>query len=329
MPVTERESRSPLTNFSSFAAQTAPPRSQVPSEQILARYGRSFWLASRFLPADIRRDVTTIYAFFRYLDDLADTDTVEQGLAAQVLQQWYQWVVSGLASSSPEPTLAKAVAGVYRRYHIPTAYTADLISGILSDITPRQIRTRDELYRYCYQVGGTVGLTLAPVLGVRCDTGQAAANALGIAMQLTNITRDLGEDLRRQRLYLPTEDLSRYGIELRSLYHLAQTFSPPTPQLQMVVRLQITRARQIYERARIGYRCLPERVRFGIIAAAEIYAAILRAIERNRFDTVRVRAIAGYDDKLCALLRAWQAHLDLRRQGDQPCRTCGRFCATR
>lgn len=329
MSVFQRRPSWPVTNISSNFGCIPSPSELVASERVLARQGRSFWLASRFLPTAIRRDVATIYAFFRYLDDLADTDTIDRGLATSILEQWYEWASSGFNANSPVPSLAQAVAGVYRRYSIPTVYTTDLISGLLADLTPREIRTRAELYRYCYQVGGTVGLTLAPVLGVRCAAGQDAATALGIAMQLTNITRDLGEDLRRQRLYLPTEDLYRYGIDPPSLYYLARTLSPPTAQLRSIVRLQVVRAQQLYRLAQSGYRCLPERVRFGIIAAAEIYAAILRAIERNRFDTVRPRAVAGYDDKLCALLRAWRKQIELRRREEQPCPTCGQSCANR
>jgi phytoene synthase len=290
---------------------------------ILARHGRSFWLASRFLPRETRHDVTTIYAFFRYLDDIADTGRWDPRQAEALLCSWQAWLVSDFATPVPNPSLARAVARVYARYGLPTQYARDLIDGLLDDLFPRRIRSLPELYHYCYQVAGAVGLTLAPLLGVHCRPGQSAANALGIAMQLTNIARDVGEDLRRGRLYLPIEDLARFGIQPHELERLASEFRPPDHRLQAVIRLQIMRARQFYRQAVRGYPCLPPRVRLAIIVSAEVYGAILQVIERNHYDTIRLRAVAGYDDKAVALLRAWQMHRRLSHGVNCSCPSFG------
>lgn len=291
--------------------------------EILARHGRSFWLASLLLPSPIRRDITLIYAFFRMLDDLADEQTLSPPEARFSLLAWRHWIVTGFQASPPDPQLAQAVEHVFRRYRLRPAYTIELIDSLLQDLHPRRIRTRDELLRYCYGVGGTVGLTLAPLLGVHCRLGNEAACTLGIAMQLTNIARDLGEDLRRDRLYIPREDLERFGVNETALFALAREHRNPPLEVRRLVALQALRAQQFYQRAKRGYPCVPGHVRFGIIAAAELYRNILTALERNDYDSIRVRAVAGFDDKLIAILRAWRLKNRQSQRGGQECPTCG------
>lgn len=297
-----------ISSKASVARSSAVFDRDVPSvawSHVLARHGRSFWLASRFLPARVRTDTTILYAFFRTLDDIADDRTVDPLTARRVLHAWQKWIRDGFQGLPPEPRLGRSVVRLYHRYALTSSYLIDLIDGLIADLEPRRIRTRAELLHYCYQVAGTVGLTLAPVLGVHCQQGREAAYMLGIAMQLTNIARDLGEDLRRDRLYVPTEDCHRFGLDEQELLARAKGFAPPCHRVRELVHLLVTRARLFYRRAAIGYPCLPNDVRFGIVAAAELYASILVAIERNGFDTLRVRAVAGTDDKVLALLRAW------------------------
>ncbi len=291
-------------------------------EYVLARHGRSFWLASRLLPPTVREPASIVYAFFRHLDDIADK-TARPEVAAQQLAAWRTWIVSSFRVSPPQPELAAAVADVFRRYHLDPRFSLDLLSGLEDDVAQRRIETRQDLLHYCYQVGGTVGLTMAPILGVSCPAGLAAARSLGIAMQLTNIVRDLGEDLRMGRLYLPREDVHRFGLREEQLFDLAQRRTRPTPELQALLRLMITRARSFYRFAGEGFACLPDTVRFGIIAAAELYAGILRVVEHNQYDSLRLRAVVSSDEKLLAVLRAWHLDRRYRRREETRCRTCG------
>lgn len=306
------------TNVSALALQH-------PSWQmILARHGRSFWLASQFLPPRVRQETTVLYAFFRLLDDLVDTGMVAAEQARIMLLSWRDWLTSDFSSSPPpDPTLATAIASIYRYYRLPRIYALDLIDGLIGDLHPRRIENYEQLLHYCYSVGGTVGLTLAPLLGVCCARGAQAACTLGQAMQLTNIARDLGEDLRRNRLYIPRQDLRRFSVDEHDLFQLARNFAPAPPPVRQLVRLQSIRAKLLYQRARDGFACLPGDVRFGIIAAAELYSSILIAIERNGYDSIRTRAVAGADDKLLALLRAWRLQRQFRRGEMKPCPTCG------
>ncbi len=291
-------------------------------ENVLARHGRSFWLASRLLPETVREPASILYAFFRHLDDIADKTGYPEEAARQ-LAAWRTWIVSGFRMPPPQPELATAVADVFRRYHLDPQFTLDLLSGLEDDVAQRRIETRQDLLNYCYQVGGTVGLTLALILGVSCTAGLAAARSLGIAMQLTNVVRDLGEDLRMGRLYLPREDIHRFGLREEQLFELAQRRTRPTPELQALLRLMVTRARSYYHFASDGFACLPDTVRFGIVAAAELYAGILRVVEHNEYDTLRLRAVVSSDEKLLAVLRAWHLDRRFRRRKVTRCRTCG------
>ncbi len=290
--------------------------------KILARHGRSFWLASFFLPVSIRSDITTLYAFFRTLDNFADDPQYPEPIARSLLLSWRTWVLFDFRPPPPDPALATLVASVFQRYHLNPNYTVELIDCLLDDLRPRRLTTFAELLHYCYGVGGTVGLTLAPLLGVQCRRGLEAAKTLGLAMQLTNIARDVGEDLRRHRLYLPQEDLSRFRVSESSLRALATEFAPPPQEVRLLIRLQTERARLLYDRAQHGYTCLPRPVRFGILSAAELYRSILTALERNRFDSLRLRAVTGADDKILAILRAWRLHQSLERDRRKPCPTC-------
>ncbi|MDW8058580.1 MAG: phytoene/squalene synthase family protein [Thermomicrobium sp.] len=290
---------------------------------ILARHGRSFWLASRLLPVPVRAPVTVLYAFFRTLDDIVDR-TTDPDQAAALLTSWETWLDSGFQNPAPDPQLADTVAAIFTTYCIDRRFPRDLIAGLHADLArPRRIRTYPELLHYCYQVAGTVGLALAPILGVHCASGREAARALGIAMQLTNIVRDLGEDLRMGRLYVPLEDVRRFGLGEATLFQLAHGRASPPPELRALLRLQILRARRYYRQAARHYGCLPDQVRPGIIAAAELYAAILETVEELDYDTLRVRAVVAFDRKLLALGRAFVAARRLRTGGCVPCPTCG------
>jgi phytoene synthase len=290
--------------------------------RVLARYGRSFWLASRFLSATLRREIAVLYTFCRRLDDIADEAADGRNKSA-LLQEWRAWIASEGRTTAPETTLGDAVLPLIARYPARRTYILDLIDGLLEDCRPRVLSTRAELFRYCYQVGGTIGLILAPALGVRCPRGEHAARDLGIAMQLTNIVRDVGEDARRGRVYLPQEDLERFALDATEVLRIGIACAPPPQPLRDVVRLQIYRAQQRYSTARHGYRCLAPDVRLTVIAAAELYASILTVVRRHEYDTIRLRAVAGYDDKLAALLRAWREARQVKRQEAMPCPHCG------
>lgn len=290
------------------------------AEVTLRRHSRSFSLAARFLPFDVRSDVALLYGFYRYLDELADSKLVLPDQSRLEIRQWRSWLSSNFTGIPPTWLLAPAIADLFQRRALPLRYTLDLLQGIEDDLYPRQVRTRVELLNYCYQVGGTVGLTLASLLDVRCTPGLRAACELGIAMQLTNILRDIAEDLSRNRIYLPLEDLRRFDLTVATLSRSAQT-KRVDPQLQLLLLFYNHVAQTYYQRSALYFRCIRHDCQFAIRTAALLYSGILRVLERQEWNPFVRRAATTPLDKLAALAQAWRQTRATIVKGRQcPCR---------
>ena len=204
-------------------SQHSPIAESSTDEWLLATHGRTFHFASRFLAPKMRRDVITLYAFFRTLDDLVDIPVEGRSIEdiRIELDAWKSWFSKGRSFSAPRESLGSRLATVLNEHCVPTTIFLDFLEGMTFDLEPQQIYNFSELYRYCYRVAGTVGLAMAHILGANSTQALDAAENLGIAMQLTNILRDIGGDLALGRIYLPREDLERFGC---SSDHLAQLY---------------------------------------------------------------------------------------------------------
>ena len=246
---------------------------------------QSFYLATRFLPRDKRRAVTVLYAFYRTVDDLCDEKaTDDPGAAAAELRAWRSWLEAGAPATDADP-LRYLLGTIVARYGVPIAYLLELLDGVCSDLQPRRLHTFAELEHYCYQVAGTVGLVMAHVLGVRHERAFAPARDLGIAMQLTNIIRDVGEDLERGRMYLPEEELRRFGCNQGSL-----DAAEIDAAFRALLAFQITRAREYYRRGLAGVADLSPNCQLPVALAGHLYQAILRKVELQRYDVFSRRA---------------------------------------
>ncbi len=190
-------------------------RDHLTPDEIITTHARtSFSFAARFLPAPQRADAIHLYAFFRTLDDLVDESpwvTGTMAVAAE-LDAWQSWLDGTRRDTGPREPLATNLARVIERHRIPVAIFHQMLDGLRSDLTPREIATDAELQEYCYRVASTVGYAMAHVLGATSPQALAAAERLGAAMQLTNILRDVGEDLDAGRIYLPTSLLAQHGL---------------------------------------------------------------------------------------------------------------------
>src|SRR5205085_1924935 len=206
-----------------ITSQRLPFTTGTSDEWILATHGRTFHFAARFLSLKHRRLVFTLYAFFRTLDDLVDKPPEGRRIEdiRLELDGWKRWFAGGQAFPAPQEPLGSRVAAILAEQPVPVAVFFDFLDGLASDLEPQEIRDFSELYRYCYCVAGTVGLAMAHILGVNSNQALAAAQSLGIGMQLTNILRDVGGDLASGRLYLPQEDLARFGS---SRAHVVQLY---------------------------------------------------------------------------------------------------------
>jgi phytoene synthase len=271
-------------------------------QRITREIARTFYYGSLFLPAEKRRATWALYAFCRIADDIADErDLYPDPLAA--LQRWRQALLDAYAGR-PRGAVMRAWADTLARYPIPLQPALDLLSGVEMDIAGASFARFDDLQRYCYQVAGVVGLLMAPVLGYRAGTDDEAALAaavdLGIAMQLTNILRDLAEDAARGRVYLPADELAAFGYSRAELERGAIT-----PAFFRLMRYQIARAEAYYARGLRGVRLLDPDARLAIALSGSLYRAILRRIAQRPQQVFARRIHLSTPAKLAMLPGVW------------------------
>jgi phytoene synthase len=249
-----------------------------------ARGSKSFYLAARFFPAELRQAAHAVYWFCRYTDDLVD-EAASPEEARQNLSHWSEEVERALRlGSSPHPVLRLFLDAAHR-FRIPAEFPLDLIEGMRMDANGVRYRTFAELRVFCYRVASVVGLMMSRVIGTLAPA-DAYATDLGIAMQLTNILRDIGEDLHRGRIYLPEDELEAFGYPSSELRQRRLT-----PRFVDLMRFQVERARRYYALAEPGIPLLHPDGRFAVQIAADVYRGILAEIERNGYDSFSRRAV--------------------------------------
>jgi 15-cis-phytoene synthase len=254
-----------------------------------AKGSKSFYFATRFFPPELARSAHAVYWFCRTTDDLVDEcPTVEQG--RRDLEAWNLALRQALREGRSDEPVLELFTRALARHAIPSEYAYELIEGMRMDLDGVRYETFQDLRVFCYRVASTVGLMMSHVIGFeephRQREGLAYAEDLGIAMQLTNILRDIGEDLGRARLYLPAEDMRRFGVTEESLR--AGHVQEP---LRALMRFEIERARHYYAQAAPGIPMLRRDGRFAVQVAAEVYARILHQIEANGLDSLHQRAV--------------------------------------
>ena len=264
-----------------------------------------------------RKHVWAIYTWCRRTDDLVDSpralmksiETLEADLESWTERTERIW------SNKPIDLFDYAMADTVQNYpSLSIQPYKDMIKGMIMDVPGMgqdRYKTFDELYLYCYRVAGTVGLMTLPILGVSdgYTEEQAAgpAEALGIALQLTNILRDVGEDLERGRIYLPQVELERFGLTEDDLFACEVT-----PQYVEFMKFQIARARDYYNRAKEGIPMLAPGGRFAVQASLDLYSRILNKIEQNNYDNFRKRAYTTKLEKLAILPQSFIAALSAK-----------------
>lgn len=316
---------STLLRSSALAARVALrylPGLNAPAhpDRLIATHGRSFHLASRFLPDRERTAVVILYGFFRTLDDLVDeaVNGADPVRCRAELESWRAWLSGSLSAPAPDSTLGIDLATVIRQYEIPRRYFLEMIDGLCSDLDPRDPANFAELRLYCYRVASTVGLAMAHMMGATDRASLMAAADLGLAMQLTNILRDVGEDLAKGRLYLPLDELERFGSSRGHLVGLLQGGAGPDERFVKMMRFQITRTRAYYSRGMAGIWLLPADCRLPILVASRLYRQILREIERNAYDTLNRRAVVPRSQKANETAIAFMLDLLWRRNERTP-----------
>ncbi len=250
---------------------------------LLRRGSHSFFAASLLLPQEYRQPITALYAFCRVADDAIDlSDDPMAGLES--LHNKLDRIYQGRPEDTP---VDRAFAAVVHEHEIPYALPAALLEGFEWDVIGRRYRSLSDTYAYATRVAGTVGAMMAILMGAREPDVLSRACDLGIAMQLTNIARDVGEDARAGRVYLPAKLLYENGVDVDE-WLKEPNFNRG---IRATVRQILELADDLYSRAEWGITQLPVSVRPAIFAARSIYAEIGREIERRQYDSVSQRAV--------------------------------------
>ncbi|NUS42503.1 MAG: phytoene/squalene synthase family protein [Mycobacteriaceae bacterium] len=264
-----------------------------------ARHGRSYYLATLLLPRWKRPYVHALYGFARYADEIVDNGSPET--RAQEFAAWRDRAIAGLRGDDATDAVATALRHTMRRWDIPMAHVEAFLASMAADLTVADYPTYDDLRQYMYGSAAVIGLQMLPILEPLTDEAREPARALGEAFQLTNFIRDVGEDLERGRIYLPAEDLGRFGVTRESM-----SAGQAGAEFKDLLRFQIARARRLYEVAAEGIPMLHPSSRPCIEAAFALYGGILRAVEEADYRVLDRRVGVGVPDRIRLVSTAWR-----------------------
>ena len=279
--------------------------------QITAEYAKTFYLGTLLMPKEKSKAIWAIYAWCRLTDELVDGAKAEY-TTQETLAEWEQQLES-VFSGEPIDNTDVALVDTIQRFPMDIQPFRDMIAGQRMDLNCNRYQTFEDLKLYCYRVAGTVGLMSNAVLGIGNSQSlvpwektkpiyipKEEAIALGIAMQLTNILRDVGEDALRDRIYLPLEDLQAFDYTEQDLFN-----GVVDDRWKALMRFEIKRARDYYHQAEAGIRYLIRDSRLPVWASLMLYQGILDAIEKNDYDVFNYRAFVPKYKKTLALPIAW------------------------
>ena len=282
--------------FSYWAGDATLHKAYKQAEKITSRHSKSFYVASGLLPEAKRTAVRALYAFCRTVDDIVD-ESAEDERDSQ-LDYWRGMVES--ASFADHDLVAAAWADTLSRYHIPRHYALQLIDGVARDLSQSRYQTFEELATYCYGVASTVGLMSMYIVGFHSNDAVPYAIKLGVALQMTNILRDVGEDYHNGRLYLPREELAFYAIPESDIAE-----GCITENWRQFMKFQIERTRQLYAESWPGVKMLEREGQLAIGAASVFYQGILDEIEKCDYNVFDRRASLSALGKVSRIPALW------------------------
>ncbi len=280
---------------SSAMMRSTRPSCPPPSERdwavcrdVTRTHGTTFYFACQLLPLRTRQAIHAVYAWCRTADDVVDAaDHRDIEDPRGVLDAWLE------AIDTPCDPISRAFSWVLRAYGISDQCAHDLVAGVRMDLQHQRFGTWQELRHYSYCVAGTVGLMTAPILGCRDNSALPCAVELGIAMQLTNILRDVAEDARMGRIYLPLEDLAQFRVTPESILALQ-----PDGDFDQLMKFEIARARALYQSAQPGIGALSVSGQIATMSGSQLYSKILHRIEARDYDVFGGRATVSTSAKV-------------------------------
>ena len=278
---------------------------------IARKRARNFYYSFLLLDKPKRDAICAMYAFMRYCDDLSDDASVSDRAAA--IGRWRADLDAALAGKYSGHPVWPAFHDAVQRFGIPHKYFHEMIEGVSSDLEPRRVQTFDELYRYCYRVASVVGLTIIHIFGFESAEALDLAEKCGIAFQLTNILRDVREDAGLGRIYLPAEDLNRFGVRPEAFESTTLT-----PELRSLFEFEAARAEDYYQ---AGWALVPlvsPESRPSLWALIEIYHRLLLRIRDAGFDVLSRRVSLPAPEKGWIVVRGFLSRPRKLRSLAQP-----------
>ncbi len=271
------------------------------------KHAKTFYFATHFLPAPKRRAVYAVYALCRYVDDIVDHSedklsrkSLTKDKIILLINKWRADIESCYRGILIDHPIMIAWYETLKKYHIPKHLPLELIDGVCMDLKQNRYQTFDELYTYCYKVASVVGLMTSEIFGYTSEESLKHAIELGIAMQLTNILRDVGEDAQKGRIYVPLEDLKRFNLTEADILNgvMSENFIN-------LMKFEIERARYYYNESEKGIAMLSQDSRLAVKVSHDNYSRILRRIEEINYDVFKQRAFVSNTKKLALLPYMW------------------------
>jgi phytoene synthase len=256
-------------------------------KRLNALHGKTYYLATLLLPKKKRPPVHALYGFARFADEIVDdlASTLSDQEKADALRTWGESVLKDLRNGKSDDLIGRALVDTVTRYSIPLEYFEAFMKSMEMDLTVTRYKTYDDLMTYVYGSAVVIGLEMLPILGYSDSRAIEAATALGTAFQLANFIRDIDEDIDRGRIYMPLDDLAKFGVTEEML--LARKL---TPEIVEALKFQIQRVRDLQAIAEAGIQFLDPISRPCIRAASELYCGIVDEIEANGYDVFTSRA---------------------------------------
>jgi phytoene synthase len=277
-------------------------------ESVTKTHAKSFYFAAKFLPNRKQKAVFPIYVFCRHVDDEIDEIGDDgESKAIETVEKWKQKleeVFEGKGQGTKgerQDLVFLAWQDLLKTYKIPKNLPLELIRGVLMDTHIKRYETFDELYAYCYRVASTVGLMSSEILGYSNKKALEYAEAMGIGMQLTNILRDIKEDAAMGRIYLPQEDLRKFGVSEKQIFA-----NETNKNFVRMMKFQIERARDFYRKGEKGIALLEKDSRFTVLLASRTYSRILIEIEKQDYNVFIKRAHTNLGQKILSIPKIWR-----------------------
>lgn len=281
--------------------------------EVTRRHAKSFYFAAKFLPKKKQLPIYALYALCRHVDDEVDEAEVSsEREAVAAVHRWQEKlnevylgnenIISKNSRHAVHSSQLVLLAWKHllKTYKIPQNLPLELMQGVLMDTHVKRYETFEELYVYCYRVASTVGLMSSEIFGYEKPETLDYAEALGIAMQITNILRDIKEDATIGRIYLPQEDLRKFTVTEKQILE-----NKPDENFIELMKFEIARAREYYRKAERGIPLLEKDARFTVLLASRIYGRILDEIERQNYDVFRRRAHTSKQQKIFSIPAIW------------------------